>query len=190
MCDPVSIGLTVASSVVSYMGASAQASAQERIAAQQAQATYTAAEQQRKADEAETNRQLAETQQQGYEEKSDLIRQANEELGTLQASETALSDASLGNLYYETFYTDALNLSRVEDNMDKAVDQAAASKVAIQQQYLNTTRLAQNQAQNVMANAAASRNSAMLNIVSSTASAGGKAFTQQQSLNAIKGART
>ena len=73
--------------------------------------------------------------------------------------------------------------------MDKAVDQNAASKVAIQQQYLNTTRLARNQAQNSMASASASRNAAMLNIVSSTASASAGGYKQQQTLKAIKGAK-
>ena len=186
MCDPVSIGLAVASAAASSIMAGQQAAAQEDMANQQAQAAYKAAGQQLDADYAEANRQIAEVQGQEVDDKSDLIRTANEELGTLRVAEVALSDSSLGNLFFETHYTNSLNMVRLEENVDKKVDAGESSKVAAKQNYLNTTRMAKNQAQNVMMQTSASRNSSRLNILSSAASSGAGAYKQDKMISAIK----
>lgn len=187
MCDPVSIGLAVASSVAGAVMANQQASAQEKIANEQAQASYKAAEQRVNAEYAEANRQISEVQGQEVEEASDLIRAANEQLGTLRAAETALSDASLGNLYFENYYTNSVDLQRLDENTEKQIAAGEANKGAAQQNYLNTTNAAKNQAQNVMMQTSASRNSAKLQIISSAASAGAGAYRQQKLITAIKG---
>lgn len=187
MCDPVSIGLAIASAAANAMMASRQAAAQEKIANAQAQASYRAAEQRANAEYAEANRQISEVQGQEVEEASDLIRAANEQLGTLRAAETALSDASLGNLYFENYYTNSADLQRLDENTEKQIAAGESSKDAAKQNYLNTTNAAKNQAQNVMMQTSASRNSAMLQIGTSAASAGASAYKQQKLITSIKG---
>ena len=95
MCDPIT-GMalaSVASSVVSTAMTTVSAG-------QQAKAEFEAAEQQRKAEEAEALRGIAQEQQEGLEQQSDIMRSAQEELGAAQASETMLSQTSLGSLLY------------------------------------------------------------------------------------------
>lgn len=186
MCDPLTIGLAVAGAAMNAMQQQAIAKQQQQAATQQALSAYEAAEQQLEAEYAEANRQIAEVQEQEVEEASDIIRQANEELGTLRVAETALSDASLGNLYFESYYTNSVDLQRLDENTDKQIDAAEASKGAAQQGYLNTVRQAKNRASNVMMETAARSSGAMLNIVGSAAGAAASDYKQGKMIAAIK----
>lgn len=108
MCDPIT-GMalaSVASSVVSTAMTTVSAG-------QQAKAEFEAAEQQRKAEEAEALRGIAQEQQEGLEQQSDIMRSAQEELGAAQASETMLSQTSLGSLLYAGEYDLSVGLSRI-----------------------------------------------------------------------------
>lgn len=108
MCDPIT-GMalaSVASSVVSTAMTTVSAG-------QQAKAEFEAAEQQRKAEEAEALRGIAQEQQEGLEQQSDIMRSAQEELGAAQASETMLSQTSLGSLLYAGEYDLSVGLGRI-----------------------------------------------------------------------------
>ena len=96
----ISIGTSVIMGGMQMMMAQQQAAQQAAIARQQAEAEYAAAKARAEAEYSEANRQIAEVQNQEIEEKSDLIRQANEQLGSLRAAETALSEGSLANLLF------------------------------------------------------------------------------------------
>ena len=187
MCDPVTIGLALATSTMNYMQQKAIAKQQEAIASSQAKGAYKAAQDKLEAEYAEANRQIAEVQEQEVEEASDLIREANEELGTLRVAETALSDSSLGNMFFETHYTNSADLVRLDENTDKQIAVGEAHKGAAKQGYLNTVRIAKNKAQNIMMQTSANVAMAKLNIVGSTASAAGGSYQHQQQIKAIKG---
>jgi len=100
--------LSVASSVASTAMTTVAASAQ-------ADAEFEAAEAQRKAEEQEALRGIAQEQQEGLEQQSDIMRSAQEELGAAQASETMLTESSLGSLLYAAEYGLNVGLGRIEE---------------------------------------------------------------------------
>jgi len=109
MCDPISMALmTVASSVASTVMTASAANAQ-------ADAEFEAAEAQRKAEEQEALRGIAQEQQEGLEQQSDIMRRSQEELGAAQASESMLTESSLGNLLYAAEYGLNVGLGRIEE---------------------------------------------------------------------------
>lgn len=185
MCSPT-IALQVGMAVASAAMASRQAAAQEKMAAQIANDEYAAAQRRLEAEYEEANRQIAEVQEQELEDSSDLIRQANKELGIMRVSETALSDSSLGNLYFESHYTQSADLQRLDENVDKQIDAGEASKVASMEAYSSRSRQAKNQAQNVMTQAANARSRAYLNVISTGVKAGVSEHKHQQTLTALK----
>jgi len=108
MGDPVTAGLMVAASIASTAMTTMSANAQ-------ANAEFEAAEAQRKAEEQEALRLLAQEQQEGLEQQSDIMRSAQKELGAVQASETMLTESSLGSLLYAGAYDLNVGLGRVEE---------------------------------------------------------------------------
>jgi acyl-CoA reductase-like NAD-dependent aldehyde dehydrogenase len=81
----------------------------------QADAEFEAAEAQRKAEEQEALRGIAQEQQEGLEQQSDIMRSAQKELGAVQASETMLTESSLGSLLYAGAYDLNVGLGRIEE---------------------------------------------------------------------------
>ena len=185
MCSPT-IALQVGMAVASAAMTSRQAAAQEKMATQIANDEYEAARRRLDAEYDEANRQIAEVQEQEIEDSSDLIRQANEELGTMRVSETALSDSSLGNLFFESHYTHSADLQRLGENVDKQIASGEASKSASMEAYKSRTQGARNQAQNTMMQASNAKSRAYLNIVSTGVSAGVSDYKHKQTLAAIK----
>ena len=185
MCSPT-IALQVGMAAASAVMQSRQAAAQEKMATQMANNEYEAARRRLEAEYDEANRQIAEVQEQELEDASDLIRQANEELGTIRVSETALSDSSLGNLYFESSYTNSADLQRLEENVDKQIAAGEASKVASMESYKSRSQQAKNQAQNVMTQAANTKSKAYLNVISTGVKAGVSQHKHQQTLTALK----
>ena len=185
MCEPTT-ALTIGMAVVSAAMASRQAAAQEKMATEMANNEYEAARRRLEAEYEEANRQIAEVQEQELEDSSDLIRKANKELGIMRVSETALSDASLGNLYFESHYTNSADLQRLEENVDKQIAAGEASKLASMEAYSSRSRQAKNQAQNVMTQAANTKSKAYLNVISTGVKAGVSQHKHQQTLAALK----
>ena len=126
MCEPITAMAlaSVASSIISTGMTTVSANAQ-------ADAEFEAAEQQRKAEEAEALRGIAQEQQQGLEQQSDIMRSSQKELGAVQASETMLTESSLGSLLYAGAYDLNVGLGRVAEQEARNVgfkesEQAAA----------------------------------------------------------------
>lgn len=116
MCDPIT-GMalaSVASSVVSTAMTTVSAG-------QQAKAEFEAAEAQRKAEEAEALRGIAQEQQEGLEQQSDIMRSAQKELGAAQASENNLTQTSLGALLLAGEYKLQEGLSRIDEQTARDV---------------------------------------------------------------------
>jgi hypothetical protein len=116
MCDPIT-GMalaSVASSVISTGMTAVSASAQ-------ADAEFEAAEAQRSAEEQEALRVMAQEQQEGLEQQSEIMRSAQKELGAVQASETMLTESSLGNLLYAGAYDLNVGLGRIEEQTARDV---------------------------------------------------------------------
>lgn len=193
MCEPATMmAISIASSAV--MGAAQmqmanqQAKQQAAIARQQAEAEYAAAKAEAEARYAEANRQIAESQEKEIEDKADLIREANEELGTLRAGETALTDGSLGNLFFENMYQNSADLVRITENVDKQIDAQRSAKAAASQGYTNAVTIARNNAQNTLMRANAASNSAKLQAIGSTLQVAASANRDRMMINAMKGA--
>ena len=108
MGDPVTAGLMIAASIVSTAMTTKSANAQ-------ADAEFEAAEAQRKAEEQEALRGIAQEHQEGLEQQSDIMRSAQKELGAVQASETMLTESSLGSLLYAGEYDLNVGLGRIEE---------------------------------------------------------------------------
>jgi len=108
MGDPVTAGLMVAASIASTAMTTVSANAQ-------ADAEFKAAEAQRKAEEQEALRLLAQEQQESLEQQSDVVRAAQKELGELQASETMLTESSLGSILFAGEYGTQVGLGRIAE---------------------------------------------------------------------------
>lgn len=186
MCDPITIAM-IATTVVSTAVAVDQANQAEDRANRQAQDSYKAAEANTKAQYDEANRKIAENNLDKMSEKSDAIRKANEALGTMRATETALSDSSLGSILFEESYGNALNYTRIDENARRQNASLESSKYAAEQEYINRTTLAANQAENAIAESNARRTNAVLGAVGSSLQIGAQYNQNQKVLGAIKG---
>jgi hypothetical protein len=186
MCSGVMIAMAI-SSAVSTAAAIDQANQAKARAAQQAQDAYDAADANTKAQYAETNRKEAQAGIDSMNEQSDRIRAANEQVGTMRATETALSDASLGTILFENAYGDALNYTRIDENFHRQIAAMESEKGAAMQNYINTTTQAKNQASNVMAEAEARKTNAVLNGISTSLSIANSAQMQRETIGAING---
>ena len=191
MCEPVtmmaiSIGTSAIMGAAQMQMANQQAKQQAALARQQAEAEYAAAAQRAKAEYAEANRQIAESQEKELEDKADLIREANEELGTLRAGETALTEGSLGNLFFENQYQHSADLVRITENVDKQIAAQRAGKAAASQGYTNAVTIAKNNAQNTMVRANAASNSAALSAIGSTLQVAASANKDRMMINAMR----
>ena len=184
----ISIATSAAMGAAQMQMANQQAKQQAAIARQQAEAEYAAAKAEAEARYAEANRQIAESQEKEIEDKADLIREANEELGPLRAGETALTDGSLGNLFFENMYQNSADLVRITENVDKQIDAQRSAKAAASQGYTNAVTIARNNAQNTLMRANAASNSAKLQAIGSTLQVAASANRDRVMLNAMKGA--
>jgi len=115
MGDPVTAGLMVAASIASTAMSISSANAQ-------ADAEFKAAEQQRKAEEQEALRLLAQEQEESLDQQSDVVRAAQKELGDLQASETMLTESSLGSILFDGEYGTQVGLGRIAEKEARDVD--------------------------------------------------------------------
>jgi hypothetical protein len=183
MCMTAMIALSAVQGVMAIQ----QANAAAARAREQAQQEYKAAAEETKAKYQEANRKIAEEQLDTLDEQSDRVRAANEALGTLRATETALSDSSLGTIFFENAYGDALNYTRIDENSKREQMAYESEKYGAEQSYINRTTLAQNNATNAIAESNARKTNAILGVASS----GLKIYAQDQFnntlLNNIKG---
>jgi hypothetical protein len=186
MCDPITI-MMIASSAMQAKASMDQAKRMEQNAARQAKAQYDASKLQAEAEYAEANRKIAEEQEDNLDEQSERVRQSNEDIGSLQASETALSNSSLGLIMFEEMYGEALNITRIDTNTTRALAGLESNKAASEQNYSNVTTQAENQAGNVMAEASAKKTGAILGFASTSLSAGQSFYARQDQIAAIKG---
>lgn len=186
MCDPLTI-MMIASSAMQAKQSMDQAKRMEQNAARQAKAQYEASDRQLKAEYAEANRKIAEEQEDNLDEQSERVRQANEDIGSLQASETSLSNSSLGLIMFEEMYGEALNVTRIDKNTARSLAGLESNKDASMQNFSNVTTQAENQAGNIMAEAGAKKTGAILGFASTSLSAGQSYTARQDQLSAIRG---
>jgi len=183
MCMTAMIALSVAQGAMAIQ----QANKASDRAASQAEAEYVAAAEETKAKYSESNRKISDDQQDTFDSQSDRIREANKALGTLRATETALSDSSLGTIFFENAYGDALNFSRINETSQRKQMAFESEKYAAQTSYINRTTQAHNQATNAIAESNARRTGALLSTASSGLSIYSGDVKNTQMLNAIKG---
>lgn len=167
MCLSALTMLQIAVGAVGAMQTMQQASAAESRANQQAQDSYAAAKAETEAKYAEANRKQAEANLDAMANKSDAIRKANEQLGTLRAAETHLSDASLSTIFFEQGYGQALTYEKLATNNKREIAAIESEKFAAEQSYINRTTMAKNQADNLIAESNARRTGALLNAAGS-----------------------
>lgn len=184
MCDPVTLMImSMASAAAQTAAAVSQANKAQERANRQLQDQYDAEAANLENQYAEQQRQIVDAQAEDLEGKSDAIRQANEALGTLRASETALSDSSLGSILFEEAYGNALNYARIDKTGANKIAAIESGKDAARQSYLNNTTLARNETENVIAEADARKTNAYLGLASSAVST----YTGYQNQQAIIG---
>ena len=184
MCMTLMIA-SLAMSAVQGVAAMNEAKRAETRAREQANESYRQAAANTKAQYAETNRKIAEENIDALAEKSDAIREANYALGTFRASETALSDGSLGTVFFEQMYGENLAFSRMEKNQQRQLFALESEKTASEINYINQTTQVKNQAANQIAEANARKSAAMMNMVGSGLSIGTSYYNQQATLEAI-----
>lgn len=179
--------LQIGASAVSAVMQMDQAARAEDRARQQAQADYRAAKAETEAQYQETNRKQAEAAKDAMVEQSDRIREANEALGTMRATETALSDASLGTILFENAYGDALNYTRIDESFRREFAALESEKYANEQAYINRVTQSKNQADNYILESQARATGAVLNAFGSGLQVGAGAQARQTTLDVIKG---
>lgn len=181
--------LQIGTSAVSAMVAMDQADQAASRASQQAQDSYRAAEEQTKAQYAETNRKQAEAAIDSMNQQSDRIRQANEALGTMRATETALSDSSLGTILFESAYGDALNYTRIDESFRREYAALESEKYGAEQAYINRVTQAKNQAENAIMESNARKTGAILGAVGSGLQFKAQDMANNTMINTIKGVK-
>jgi len=184
MCITLAVA-QIAATAMSAAVAVNQAKQAEQRAQQQAQREYEAAVRETENAYQETNRKIAEAQLQEMENESDAIRAANKALGSLRATESSLSDASLGTIFFEEAYTNGMNFSRMDTNAKRDITALVSEKYASEQAYINRTTMAQNQAENYIAESNARKTSAILGAVGSSLQIGSNYYANQKLTNAI-----
>ncbi len=190
MCTGMEIGMMALSGAGQFLNMrmqQQQAAMAARIARQKAAAEAEAARQRAEAEYAEANRQIAEAQDKELEDKSDIIREANEQLGTLRAGETALTEGSLGNVFFEQGYAHSADLVRITEQTDKLVAAGRSQKAASSQGFTNAVTIAQNNMRNDIMRANAASTAAVMGFVSSGLQIGAGALKHHQTIEAIKG---
>lgn len=188
MCDPVTLMImSMAASGAQAVSAISQANKAQDRANRQLQDQYDAEAANLENQYAEQQRQIVDAQAEDLEAKSDAIRQANEALGTLRATETALSDSSLGSILFEEAYGNALNYARIDKTGDNKISAIESGKAAAKQSYLNNTTLARNETENAIAQADANKTSAVLGFASSAVGSYAGYKNQQSIIGEIKG---
>ena len=158
MGDPVTAGLMIAASIASTVMTTKSANAQ-------ADAEFEAAEQQRKAEEQEALRGIAQEQQEGLEQQSDVVRAAQKELGDLQASETMLTESSLGSILFTGEYGTQVGLGRISEKETRDVDLRKSQQLGAINEQANRGNVA-------AAKASAQISAAVLSTISTAVSAG------------------
>lgn len=176
------LAMSAGSAAVSY----SQAQQAEKQAKDNAEASYRSAKANTEAQYAETNRKIAEENLAAMEEKSDMIRAANEALGTLRATETALSDSTLGTIYFENYYGEALNYTRVDESVRRANLALESEKYGAEQSYITKTTLAQNEATNMIRESNARKVNALTTFASGSLQIGAGYVKDQQTLDALQ----
>lgn len=112
-----------------------------------AEAEADAAAQEFALQQTELTRQQREAQGIAQEERSDVVRRANQELGTLRAmtGEMGASPNAFARMVAELGGAEGIDLARINRNRDNRVSALQASKDSSSQQYTNRATAAYNQ---------------------------------------------
>tara|TARA_R110002167_G_scaffold172856_8_gene371273 strand:+ start:5513 stop:6013 length:501 start_codon:yes stop_codon:yes gene_type:complete len=153
----MSVAASAASTAMTTMSANAQADAE-----------FKAAEQQRKAEEQEALRLLAQEQQESLDQQSDVVRTAQKELGDLQASETMLTESSLGSILFTGEYGTEVGLGRISEKEARDVGLRKSQQLGAINEQANRGNIA-------AAKASAQISKAVAGTISTAASVGMKA---------------
>jgi HAMP domain-containing protein len=142
------MGAQIALSAVSSFAQASQAK-------KQAHATADAARDSANLRMSELTRQQEETNRVAREDRSDIMRRADQELGAIRvaAGEVGATDSSFARMVQELGYVEGLDLSRIESNRKARIDALQSAKTSTRQDYLNTTTQAFNQAKAATTNA-------------------------------------
>jgi len=139
----IMIAMAVASAAASFMQARSQAGNEMKMAALQAKQ----AEKQTLAQYQEADRQQREVNRVAEETRSDRMRKARQELGTMRvvAGEKGLSETTGNALMGEVGYVAGLDQSRIEMNRQDNIEQGQAAKRAAWMGGNNTIDIANRQ---------------------------------------------
>lgn len=179
--ETVGIGLAIGSLLVSGISSfvgMAQAGAQADAAAAAAEANF-------EREQEELTRQQRETNRIAREEKSDVIRKADQQLGTIRAAagEAGASATSMVRMLVELGGAEGTDLSRIERNRENRVEALQSSKKASAQGYTNTVTRAYNEAQSRQIDS-------ILGFVGSGLQIGSSYYAAQQQLELARNTQT
>ena len=145
-----------------------QANSQAEAAGRAANATFVERD-------AELTRQQDESNRLADEDRSDVVRRADQELGSLRVAmgELGASATSQAALLSEIGAVEGINLGRIEGNRKNSIESLQAGKRAAKVGYNNTVTQAYNQAK-------ASNTNALLNFAATGLQIGGGEYARQQ----------
>jgi hypothetical protein len=176
MGDPIT-AVAVGSLVLGAVSTFSQLGAASRAA----QGEIDAAAKNAALQQTEATRQQEETNRTAVEDKSDVIRRANYELGTIRATagELGAGGSSLGRLATELGTVTGTDLARIEGNRQGAINSLQSQKVAARQGALNTISSSYNSFK-------AQRTSAILGFAGTALQIGGQYYKDQRALELQK----
>jgi hypothetical protein len=140
---PIMIAMAVMSAAMQFHQSREQAKAQMKSASIQAEQ----AEKQTNAQYREVDRQQREVNRVAEEQRSDRMRKARQELGTMRVlvGERGAAETTGNAMMNEVGYYAGLDLSRIESNRQDNIEAGQAAKRAAHQGGLNTVEIAKNQ---------------------------------------------
>lgn len=130
-----SLAMSAVSTFVGIRNARSQAKAQQEAARNTAIAQIR-----------EAGRQQVQVNKSAQNDKSDVIRKAEQQLGTLRVAGAAAGDTSLVRMFAEVGATEGLDLGRIEANRQGTIDALEARKNNAAQGYIDTSTIAYNRA--------------------------------------------
>lgn len=172
--------LAIGSGVLAGVSAFAQAGQAKAMA----RAEEEAAQQQWQLQQEELTRQQREAQETAAEERSDVVRRASRELGTIRAmaGDMGASSGAFARMVAELGGSEGIDLARINRNRDNRVDSLQASKKGSSQEYTNRVTYARNQA-------SAAKTNAVLGFAGSALQIGSGYYQRQQELNILQNRR-
>jgi hypothetical protein len=159
----IGLALTAASTVMSVVGGLSSSSQQAALARQQYNQQQQIAQRNYQLQSSEIDRQQQEVSEIAQKQATQRRAEASRELGTLRvvAGESGMSGSTFNSMVQELGFYEGMDLSTIESNRSRNIEKGQSEKEFARQGVINTISIAKTQAEVGLANAQATKWSAI-----------------------------